>query len=471
MQAFSAMRSIDRKGASAQSARAPAREKPGGERQFMWLLDKFLKKAIHHGQLIVTDHDGREYVYGPGGSDYPEDEGGRPGPIRIRLTHRKAAAHIARYPQLGAGEAFMWGWLVVEEPHDIRDMILFVTMNAKRLGDDAIKPRGWLRKLGQRAIAALDGINLRTSARKNAEHTYNLTRELYERFLDEDRQYTMAYYRDPSHSLEKAQLDKKAHLAAKLYLKPGMRVLDIGCGWGGFALYLHQMYGVEVLGVALAPDQIAFCKERAAALGVADKVKFALKDYRDVTGEFDRISSVGLLEHVGTVHYPQFFEHTHRLLKPDGVMISHCCGRAGPPGFTDAWTRKYIFPGGYIPALSEIVTQSEKAGWQVMDVEAMRFHYSLTLKEWYRRTVMHREQITAMYDEQFYRMWLFYLAGAEQSFRNGMMVNWQVQYVKDRRAIPMTRDYIHEESARLRSLADVPRWRFEAEREMTEAAE
>ncbi|WP_128892919.1 cyclopropane-fatty-acyl-phospholipid synthase family protein [Erythrobacter sp. HKB08] len=437
----------------------------------MWLLDKFLGKAIKHGQMIVTDHDGKEYTYGPGGGEYRPEVGGRPGPIRIRLTHPKAASHIARYPQLGAGEAFMWGWLVVEEPHDIRDMILFVTMNAKRLGEASLKPKGPLRKGAQKLLAKLDGINKRSSARKNAEHTYNLTRQLYERFLDEDRQYTMAYYReDPeATSLEKAQMDKKAHLAAKMYLKPGMKVLDIGCGWGGFALYLHKMYGVEVTGVALAPDQIAFCKERAEQLGVADKVQFHLMDYRDVEGEFDRISSVGLLEHVGTIHYPEFFEHTNRLLKPDGVMISHCCGRAGPPGFTDAWTRKYIFPGGYIPALSELVTESEKAGWQVMDVEAMRFHYSYTLEEWYNRTVMHRDEITEMYDEQFYRMWLFYLAGAEQSFRNGTMVNWQLQYVKNREAVPMTREYIHEESARLREMGEVPSWRFDPA--LKEAAE
>ena len=434
----------------------------------MWLLDKFLQKAIRHGQLIVTDHDGKEYRYGPGG-EYPAHVGGRAGPVHIRLTNKKAAGHIARYPQMGAGEAFMWGWLVVEEPHDIRDMILFVTMNAKRLGGASLKAKGPVRKAAQKLIAKLDGINLRTSARKNAEHTYNLTRELYERFLDEDRQYTMAYYReDPSGtSLEQAQMDKKAHLAAKLYLKrpednggKPMKVLDIGCGWGGFALYLNKMYDCEVLGVALAPDQIAFCKDRAEAMGVADKVKFAMMDYRDVQGEFDRISSVGLLEHVGTIHYPQFFEHTNRLLKPDGVMISHCCGRAGPPGYTDAWTRTYIFPGGYIPALSELVTESEKNGWQVMDVEAMRFHYSHTLEEWYNRTVMHREEITAMYDEVFYRMWLFYLAGAEQSFRNGTMVNWQLQYVKDRAAIPMTREYITEESAKLRERGEVPEWRY-----------
>ncbi|MFU7528173.1 class I SAM-dependent methyltransferase [Qipengyuania sp. ASV99] len=425
----------------------------------MWLLDKFLGRVIREGRLIVTDYDGKIYDYG--------DTAAAGEPLKIRLTNKKAANHIARYPQMGAGEAFMWGWLVVEEPHDIRDLLLFVTAQTKRIGDKAIQAQGPVKKLAQKFGAALDGINLRASARSNAEHTYNLTRELYERFLDEDRQYTMAYYReeDPSQtSLEKAQMDKKAHLAAKLYLEPGkaegMRVLDIGCGWGGFGLYLNKMYGVEVLGVALAPDQIKFCNERAEAAGVADKVKFELLDYRDVQGQFDRISSVGLLEHVGTLHYPQFFEHTNRILKDDGVMISHCCGRAGPPGSTDAWTRKYIFPGGYIPALSELVKESEKHGFEVTDVEAMRFHYSHTLEEWFNRTVMHREEITQMYDEVFYRMWLFYLAGAEQSFRNGGMINWQLQYVKDRSAIPMTREYMHNESARLRDLGEVPTWRF-----------
>jgi|TARA_R110002012_G_scaffold262457_3_gene444735 cyclopropane-fatty-acyl-phospholipid synthase len=423
----------------------------------MWLLDKFLNSAIRRGRLIVTDHDGQTYEYGA-----PEE--GEP-PLHIRLTHRKAANHIARYPQVGAGEAFMWGWLEVEPPHDIRDLVLFVTMNAKREAGASLKPQGPLRKAAQKLLAKADSVNLRGKARKNAEHTYNLTRRLYELFLDEDRQYTMAYYReDPAAtSLEKAQLDKKAHLAAKMFIQPGQRVLDIGCGWGGFALYLARHYDIEVTGVALAPDQISFCKERAEAAGLADRVTFELMDYRDVQGQFDRISSVGLLEHVGTPHYPEFFEHTNRLLAPDGVMVSHCCGRAGAPGFTDKWTRKYIFPGGYIPALSELVTQSEKYRWQVMDVEAMRFHYSHTLEEWYRRTVLHRKEIEALYDERFYRMWLFYLAGAEQSFRHGNMVNWQMQYVKDRNAIPMTREYIETESARLRAAdaGNVPKWHLD----------
>ena len=414
----------------------------------MWLLDKFLKRVIRRGRLVVTDYDGKVYTYGPPGGKE----------IRTRLTNRKAAAHIARYPQVGAGEAYMWGWLEIEPPHDIRDLVLFASEEAHADGADEFRPKSKLGHFVDWAAAKADSINMRAKARKNAEHSYNLTRRLYELFLDEDRQYTMAYYRDTENSLEKAQLDKKAHVAAKMYLKPGMTVLDIGCGWGGFALYLHKHYGCEVLGVALAPDQIAFCKERAEAEGVADKVKFELMDYRDIQGSFDRISAVGLLEHVGTRHYPEFFEHTHRLLKPQGVMFTHNCGRTSPPGFTDKWTRKYIFPGGYIPALSELVIEAEKAGWQVMDVEAMRYHYCYTLAEWYNRTVMHREQIVDLYDERFYRMWQFYLAGAEQSFRHNKMVNWHIVYVKDRAALPMTRDFMFEESARLRDSDEPPAW-------------
>ncbi|WP_346783438.1 cyclopropane-fatty-acyl-phospholipid synthase family protein [Aurantiacibacter flavus] len=433
----------------------------------MWLLDKMLTKLIRAGKLVITDYDGKVYEYGPGGP-VPDGQGGTyDQPIRIRLTDKKASGHIARYPQVGAGEAFMWGWLHVEEPYDIRDMILYVTGQAKVHGDRALQPQGPMKRLIQKTAAKVDSINLKSKARKNAEHTYNLTRRLYELFLDEDRQYTMGYHRTTDVSLEKAQLDKKALIAGKMYMQKAremdrpMRVLDIGCGWGGLAHYLNKHYGCEVLGVALAPDQIAFCKERAKQAGVDDKVKFKLMDYRDVEGTFDRISSVGLLEHVGTPHYPQFMEHTHRLLADDGVMFSHCCGRAGPPGFTDAWTRKYIFPGGYIPALSELVTESEKAGWQVMDVEAMRFHYSHTLEEWYNRTVLHREEITEMYDEQFYKMWLFYLAGAEQSFRHGTLVNWQLQYVKDRNAVPMIRDYMEEEATRLRNSEEPPAWHLD----------
>ena len=416
----------------------------------MWLLDKMLRKLMRQGELVVTDHDGKVYRYG---APDPEIK-----PVHARLTDKGAAFHIARDPRVGAGEAYMDGRLVIEPPADIRDLVLLIRRNAPVERQGALQPRGALRKGVSYVVGRLDQINWKTRSRRNAEYTYNLTRRLYELFLDEDRQYTMAYYRDTGNSLEKAQLDKKAHIAAKLDLKPGMKVLDIGCGWGGFAMYLQRHYDVEVLGVALAPDQIAFCKERAEEAGVADRVKFELMDYRDVTGQFDRITSVGLIEHLGRPHHPGFFAHTARLLKEDGVMFSHCCGRMSGPGVTDKWTRKYIFPGGYIPSLSELVTQAEKHKLLVTDVEAMRFHYSHTLEEWYYRTVAHREEITALYDERFYRMWEFYLVGAEAAFRYGGMVNWQVQYVKRRDALPMTRDYMYEEEERLRASEAPPEW-------------
>jgi cyclopropane-fatty-acyl-phospholipid synthase len=333
----------------------------------MWLLDKMLKKLVRKGELNVIDHDGKTYHYGTPDPANP--------PITVRLTDRKAAFHIASDPRLGAGEAYMDGRLVIEPPHDIRDLLLWGRLNAPWERGGALKPPSMLRRAANKVAGKLDQVNWKTRSARNAEHTYNLTRRLYELFLDEDRQYTCAYYRDLSNSLEQAQLDKKAHIAAKLNLKPGMKVLDIGCGWGGLALYLHRHYDVDVLGVALAPDQIAFANERAAEAGVADRVKFELKDYREVQGTFDRITSVGLIEHLGTPHYPTFYAHMHRLLADDGVMFSHCCGRMGAPaGTTDVWTRKYIFPGGYIPSLSELVAEAEKNRLIVSDVEAVRYH-------------------------------------------------------------------------------------------------
>jgi len=407
----------------------------------MWMLDKMLRRLIKRGELLLIDHNGKQYRYG-----VPEPAIKS---VKVRLTDRGAAFHIAKDPRVGAGEAYMDGRLVVEEG-DIRDLVLLVRYNAPWERPGALKPKGPVRKAVTAAAGRLDQINWKARSRRNAEHTYNLTRRLYELFLDEDRQYTCAYYRDRDNSLEKAQLDKKAHIAAKLNLKPGMRVLDIGCGWGGFALYLHRHYDVDVLGVALAPDQIAFCKERAAEAGVADRVKFELMDYRDVPGQFDRITSVGLIEHLGTPHYPTFFAKCRELLKPDGVMFSHCCGRMGGPGLTDKWTRKYIFPGGYIPALSEIVQEAEKHRLFVSDVEALRYHYAYTLEEWYNRTNAAREEIVELYDERFFRMWQFYLAGAEAAFQYGGLVNWQVQYLRKRDAVPLTREYMYEEEARLR---------------------
>lgn len=409
-----------------------------------------LGKLIREGQLVVTDHDGSEHCFGDPAAP----------PVLIRLTDSRAAFDIARDPRMGAGEAYMDARLVVEPPHDIRDMILLVMGNANRPGAGLQAPSRVKRAI-DRVASRLDQINIRSRSSNNVVHHYGLTREFYELFLDEDRMYSMAYYRDPGNTLERAQLDKKALIAAKMRLEPGMKVLDIGCGWGGFGLYLNRHYGCEVLGVSLAPDQVAFANERAEAAGVAGKVRFQLIDYRDVEGQFDRISSIGMIEHLGKTHYREYFAKTYSLLANDGVMLTHTIGKAGPPGSTDKWARKYIFPGHYLPALSELVAASENTGWEVADAEVLRYHYAHTLAEWYRRTCLHQAEITEMFDARFFRMWQFYLAGTEQGFRGAKLVNFQLQTVKQRGAVPMTRDYMSAEAARL-SAADVaPDWHLE----------
>lgn len=417
----------------------------------MWLLDKMVRTRVRDGRLTVTDHDGKVYEYGNG-----EGEA-----ISIRLTNKRAARHIARDPRLGAGEAYIWGWLAIDEPHDIRDFVLFIMGRANRKRGGALKQKGVLRRWFNKATAWLDQLNSRSRSSKNAVHHYGLTRQFYELFLDEDRQYSMGYYRDPANSLERAQLDKKALLAAKLRLGPDMRLLDIGCGWGGLGLYYNRHFGCEVLGVSLAPDQVAFANERAAEAGVADKVKFQLIDYRDVEGSFDRISSVGMLEHVGARRYDEYFAKTNSLLADDGIMLTHTIGRKGRPGTSDKFARKYIFPGHYLPSLSQLHAALERTRWEVSDVEIMRYHYAYTLAEWYRRTVMHEAEITALYDEQLFRMWQFYLVGVEQGFRGGGLVNFQIQSVKNRDAVPMTRDYVSAEAARLSALDEAPIWHLE----------
>lgn len=423
----------------------------------MWLLDKFFRRTIRRGRLTVTDHDGRTYRYGESSAEPA---------LAIRFTDAKAADSIARRPQIGAGEAYMDGRLVVEPPHDIRDLIDLVTSGA-RLGGMKLEPKGSLRRSADRLAAWLDQRNHRARSSKNVAHHYELGRQFYELFLDEDRQYSMAYWHDPAGSLEQAQVDKKALIAAKLHLPEdasGLRVLDIGCGWGGFALFLARHYGCQVLGISLAPDQVRFATERAEAAGLADKVKFQVIDYRDLGGTFDRISSIGMLEHVGARYFGEYFAKTGRLLADDGVMLTHTIGRAEPPGRTDKWTRKYIFPGGYVPALSELVTALEDTRWEITDVEILRYHYALTLAEWYRRAGKHQAEIEAMYDARFYRMWRFYLAGSESSFRHGGLVNFHIQSTRRRDTLPPTRDYIAREFARLRQAEPAPDWHLAGSR-------
>lgn len=405
-------------------------------------LDTMLRASIHEGALEVTDHDGQVYRYGAANTP----------PVAIQLKRRGTARRIARNPDLGAGEAYMNGELVVVVPHTIRDLIALFMRNA------AATPQApsVLQRLLLRAHGWVEQSNSRRQARRNVMHHYDLSRRFYELFLDKGRFYTMAYFRNPDAapqtSLELAQKDKAALIAAKLQLKPGMRVLDIGCGWGSLAMYLHHHYDVDVLGISLAPDQVAFATQAAQAAGVGHRLRFRQMDYRDVDGQFDRIASVGMFEHVGRPNFRAYFAATRALLADGGVMLTHTIGRLSPPAGTSAFTRKHIFPGGYIPAMSEIVAAMEDNGWAITDLEVLRYHYAHTLQEWYRRTVDNRAEIVALYDDRLFRMWQFYLAGAEQSFRSGRMANFQIQSALRLDALPFTRDYIINEAERLFAL-------------------
>ena len=294
--------------------------------------------------------------------------------------------------------------------------------------------------------------DVRKRARRNVAHHYDLGNALYALFLDDDLQYSCAYFTDPDNSLEQAQADKKAHIAAKLDLKPGQRVLDIGCGWGGMALYLHKVAGVDVLGITLSEEQLKIARQRAEDAGVSDQVKFELIDYRQVDGQFDRIVSVGMFEHVGAAHYDEFYAKCRELLTDDGVMLLHTIGKLGEAGKApDPFTDKCIFPGYHLPSLSQMCEASERVRLIASDVETLRLHYAYTLRHWLERATAARAEIVTLYDARFFRMWEFYLAGGIVMFESGGGCNYQIQYVRDRRALPITRDYMLETERRFRS--------------------
>jgi cyclopropane-fatty-acyl-phospholipid synthase len=408
----------------------------------MSLIDRFLARIIRHGTLELTDHEGRTRSFGTPAPGFPD--------IAIRLADKDVARFIALHPRLGAGEAYMDGRLIIERG-DIMQLIQLVRANAPWDKGGDLKPRGPLRKLVKAIGGRIDQINPAGRSQRNVAHHYDLDDRLYDLFLDADKQYSCAYFTDPGNSLEQAQDDKKAHIAAKLALRPGLKVLDIGCGWGGMALYLNRVADVDVLGITLSQEQLKVARRRAEEAGVADRVKFELIDYRALTGSFDRIVSVGMFEHVGVPQYETFFRQCRKLLAHDGVMLLHTIGRMGGPGATDAFTTKYIFPGGYIPALSEIVRASEPARLIATDVETLRLHYAHTLRQWYQRTVEKQAEIEALYDARFFRMWTFYLAGATAAFEHGGMCNYQVQFARSRHALPITRDYMAEAEGKYRS--------------------
>ncbi len=408
----------------------------------MSLIEKFLTKTIVKGTLNFTTHDGRTQVFGTPTPGHPD--------LVVRLADAKVARDIALKPELGAGEAYMDHRIVVQDD-DIMGLLELFRLNTRWEDGKGIDDARWISRAAGRLAGKIDRMNWNARSKKNVAHHYDLDDRLYDLFLDENRQYSCGYFRDPANSLDQAQRDKMAHIAAKLDLRPGQRVLDIGCGWGGMAFYLHKHFDVDVVGITLSEEQLKYARADAVRRGVADRVAFELVDYRDVTGQFDRVVSVGMFEHVGPPHYRRFYRKCRDLLTPDGVMLLHTIGRMGGPGTTDAWASKYIFPGGYAPSLSEITSASEALNLIQADCETWRLHYTLTLRHWYARITEKRAEIEAIYDARFFRMWQFYLSGCANAFEHGILCVYQLQYAKDRRALPLTRDYMAAVEEKLRA--------------------
>jgi cyclopropane-fatty-acyl-phospholipid synthase len=395
-------------------------------------LQAYLQKVIREGALTVRLPGGGTLSLGDGSG----------APVTVAITSGEWLARLAANPSMAVGEAYMDGGLILEQG-TIAEFVDILGRNAKHRPLKRIGPlaRWWLDKRLQS--------NARRAARRNVAHHYDLSVDLYRRFLDPDLQYSCAYFPHPGASLEEAQAAKKRRLAAKLLLQPGQRVLDIGCGWGGLALSLAKAAEVDVHGVTLSTEQLALANARAEAAGLAGRARFTLTDYRDVTGPYDRIVSVGMFEHVGRPNFQAYFDQVAKLLADDGVAVIHSIGRADGPAFTQGWISKYIFPGGYIPALSEVIPCVERAGLIVTDIEILRLHYAETLAAWRERFAAHRAEIAALYDERFCRMWEFYLCISELAFRYRGHFVFQLQLAKRIDTVPLTRDYIAEAEARL----------------------
>jgi cyclopropane-fatty-acyl-phospholipid synthase len=405
----------------------------------MAVLDRLLRAVVRYGPLTVIDARGTRRSYGA------PVEGLRP--VTVRIADRATEWAMLRRPSLAMGEAYMDARLTIEDG-DVRDLHNLLGGNFRWDADGGAAPSLWR---PWRLLAGLDSWNRRRRSRRNVAHHYDLSDRLYDLFLDADRQYSCAYFASPEIGLDRAQQDKKAHIAAKLVLAPGQRVLDIGCGWGGMALYLNQVADVDVLGITLSQEQLKVARRRAAEAGVADRVRFELIDYRDVAGTFDRIVSVGMFEHVGPPHYRAFFHKCRSLLAGDGVMLLHSIGRADGPAVTDPWVAKYIFPGGRVPALSEIAPALEHERLWLTDLEVLRLHYARTLDHWYDRVQASRGEIEALYDARFLRMWEYYLAGAAAAFRYEAHAVFQLQLARRQEAVPLTRDYMARAERRFRA--------------------
>lgn len=402
----------------------------------MRFLSMIFRRTIRNGRLTLIAADGREATFGGAG----------PGPdIRLRLTDPKLDWQIFLNPELRAAEAIMDGGLVVEQGslHDFVE-IFFLNKRQFDMTPNQIFWNGLMRRV-RRFLSH----NTPGRSRRNVAHHYDLGNDFYRLWLDADMQYSCGYFPGGDETLEQAQTLKKRHIAAKLCLEPGMRVLDIGCGWGGMALYLARTAGVHVTGVTLSEAQLAVARARAEAAGLADRIDFRLQDYRAVPETFDRIVSVGMLEHVGIRQLPGYFLSVRDRLAPDGVALIHSITSKSPPGITGPFLRKYIFPGGYAPSLSETFAAVERSGLWTLDAEIWRLHYAETLRHWRTRFMARRGEVVALYDERFARMWEIYLSASECAFRHGSSCVFQIQLGRRRDAVPLHRDYIPKAAARL----------------------
>jgi len=400
------------------------------------LLRHFLSQFIRRGSITFTTSGGVSFTCGDGT--------GRPVSVRFRTA--EAERHLLLDPELAIGEIYTDGDFIVENG-SIADL-LAIALDQPDMLPRWSKVRWWLRYL----IRHWQQFNPPARSKQNVASHYDLDGRLYRLFLDADMQYSCAYFETPDTTLDDAQLAKKRHLAAKLLVKPDHRVLDIGSGWGGLGIYLAETAGANVTGVTLSEEQLGVSNTRAGELNLTDRAKFLLQDYRDTPGPFDRIISVGMFEHVGVDYYDTYFQRCAELLTDDGVMMLHSIGRSEGPGITNPWIAKYIFPGGYIPALSEVLPAIERAGLLVDDIEILRLHYAETLKAWRERFLARREEAAKLYDERFVRMWEFYLASSEMSFRKQNVMVFQIQLSKKQGVVPITRDYIAREERRLREL-------------------
>jgi cyclopropane-fatty-acyl-phospholipid synthase len=401
------------------------------------VLRAFLKRIIQKGTLEVEAADGERFRIGDG-------EGSL---VAIRFANRAAERQLLLNPALAFGELFTDSRIVVTRG-SIYDVLELASSNLT-----VHEPPGIAKALTtlRTALRRIEQRNGERRAKRNVAHHYDFDGRLYDLFLDADRQYSCAYFEQAGQSLDDAQLAKKRHIAAKLLTEPGQSVLDIGCGWGGLALYLAEFCDAEVTGITLSEEQLKIARTRAKERNLAARAKFRLQDYRAVPEQFDRIVSVGMFEHVGVGYYNAFFDNAARLLADDGVMLLHSIGRMDGPGSTNPWIAKHVFPGGYIPALSEVLPAIERAGLVVTDVEILRLHYAETLRAWRQRFLARREDAKALYGERFCRLWEFYLAASECSFRHSGLMVFQIQLARRQDAVPLTRNYVTQREAALRA--------------------